>query len=117
MVVAAVLLAALPLVALARRRRALLDQARGRWGVGLSAGVLSVAAYGLVLWAQTVGALASIAALRESSIIWGAVIATVFFKEPFGRVRIAASAGGAGGHRAADRLGPAASLVRMHRFG
>ena len=46
-----------------------------------------------MLWAQTVGALASIAALRESSIIWGAVLATIFFKEPFGRIRIVASTG------------------------
>jgi drug/metabolite transporter (DMT)-like permease len=84
---------ALPVAALAVRRRALLEQTRGLWTVGLTAGVLSLAAYGLVLWAQTIGALASIAALRESSIIWGAVIATIFFKEPFGRVRIAASIG------------------------
>jgi len=82
----------LPLVALAVRRRALRAQTRGLWAVGLGAGALSVAAYALVLWAQSVGALASVAALRESSIVWGAVIASVFFKEPFGRVRIAASA-------------------------
>jgi drug/metabolite transporter (DMT)-like permease len=83
----------LPLIALAVRRGELFQQTEGLWTVGLTAGALSVAAYALVLWAQSVGALASVAALRESSIIWGAILATVFFEEPFGRVRIGASVG------------------------
>jgi drug/metabolite transporter (DMT)-like permease len=58
---------------------------------GLLAGALAVLAYGLVLWAQTRGALAPIAALRETSVIFGAVIGTVVFREPFGRWRIAAT--------------------------
>ena len=57
----------------------------------LLAGALSVLAYGLVLWAQTKGALAPIAALRETSVIFGAVIGTLVFREPFGRFRIAAT--------------------------
>ena len=60
-------------------------------GSGLLAGGLSVLAYGLVLWAQTRGDLAPIAALRETSVIFGAVIGTVVFREPFGRWRIAAT--------------------------
>ncbi len=48
-------------------------------------------AYGLVLWAQTRGALATVAALRESSIILAAIIGSVFFHERFGRVRLAAA--------------------------
>jgi drug/metabolite transporter (DMT)-like permease len=52
---------------------------------------LSVLAYGLVLWAQTRGALATVAALRESSIVVAAVIGSVFFHERFGRVRIVAA--------------------------
>jgi drug/metabolite transporter (DMT)-like permease len=44
-----------------------------------------------VLWAQTRGDLAPIAALRETSVIFGAVIGTVVFREPFGRWRIAAT--------------------------
>jgi drug/metabolite transporter (DMT)-like permease len=50
-----------------------------------------VLAYGLVLWAQTQGALAPIAALRETSVIFGAIIGTLIFREPFGRTRIAAT--------------------------
>ena len=49
-------------------------------------------AYGLVLWAQTRGALATVAALRESSIVVAAVIGSAAFHERFGRVRIVAAA-------------------------
>jgi drug/metabolite transporter (DMT)-like permease len=54
-------------------------------------GALSVVAYGLVLWAQTRAPLAPVAALRESSIIVGAAIGALFFKERFGWPRTAAS--------------------------
>ncbi|MEU5594585.1 DMT family transporter [Streptomyces sp. NPDC020298] len=59
--------------------------------LGLLGAALSVAAYGLVLWAQTRAELAPIAALRESSIIVGAAIGALFFKERFGLPRIAAA--------------------------
>ena len=81
-----------PAWALARRRHELLSgTSRSVLGSGLLAGGLSVLAYGLVLWAQTRGDLAPIAALRETSVIFGAVIGTVVFREPFGRWRIAAT--------------------------
>jgi drug/metabolite transporter (DMT)-like permease len=81
-----------PAWALARRRHDLRGVPRRVLVSGLVAGGLSVLAYGLVLWAQTRGELAPIAALRETSVIFGAVIATVVFHEPFGRWRIAATA-------------------------
>ncbi|MGV4984102.1 EamA family transporter [Streptomyces sp. NRAIS4] len=59
--------------------------------LGLLGAALSVAAYALVLWAQTRAELAPIAALRESSIIVGAAIGAVVFKERFGAPRIAAA--------------------------
>jgi uncharacterized membrane protein len=80
-----------PMFALVRRRGVLLKQPRRILLAGLAAGALSVLAYGLVLWAQTRGALAPIAALRETSVIFGAIIATLVFREPFGRTRIAAT--------------------------
>lgn len=73
------------------RRGALVAQLRPVAARGLLGGVLSVSAYGLVLWAQTRGELAPIAALRETSIIAGAVIGAVFFKERLGRSRIVAA--------------------------
>ncbi|MFE5890415.1 EamA family transporter [Streptomyces sp. NPDC002285] len=60
--------------------------------LGLLGAALCVTAYALVLWAQTKAELAPIAALRESSIIVGAAIGAVFFKERFGAPRIAAAA-------------------------
>jgi drug/metabolite transporter (DMT)-like permease len=80
-----------PLYALIRRRDVLTKQPRRIIAMGLLGGALSVMAYGLVLWAQTRGALAPIAALRETSVIFGAIIGTVVFREPFGRARIAAT--------------------------
>lgn len=80
-----------PFVALAIRRRQLLPALRPVWPIGLLGGGLSVLAYGLVLWAQTRGALATVAALRESSIVVAAVIGSVFFHEKFGWVRIVAA--------------------------
>ncbi|GAA3360650.1 DMT family transporter [Streptomyces antimycoticus] len=82
---------AIPACALAIRRGALLHQLRPVAARGLLGGLLSVCAYGLVLWAQTQAELAPIAALRESSIIVGAAIGALFFKERFGGPRIAAA--------------------------
>jgi len=80
-----------PMFAAVRRRDVLLKQPRRILLAGLAAGALSVVAYGLVLWAQTRGALAPIAALRETSVIFGAIIGTLVFREPFGRTRIVAT--------------------------
>jgi drug/metabolite transporter (DMT)-like permease len=80
-----------PMFAAVRRRDVLLKQPPRILLSGLAAGALSVLAYGLVLWAQTRGALAPIAALRETSVIFGAIIGTLVFREPFGRARIAAT--------------------------
>ncbi|MFF5105153.1 EamA family transporter [Streptomyces sp. NPDC000134] len=82
----------LPLIALARRRGTLLAQMRPVLGTGLAGGALSMAAYGLVIWAQAHGNVATVAALRETGILVAAVIATVFFREPFGRLRLMAGA-------------------------
>jgi drug/metabolite transporter (DMT)-like permease len=80
-----------PMFALARRRDVVLRQPRRVLAAGVAAGALSVLAYGLVLWAQTRGALAPIAALRETSVIFGAIIGTLVFREAFGRTRVAAT--------------------------
>nr|WSY54266.1 DMT family transporter [Streptomyces sp. NBC_00886] len=81
----------IPVYALYVRRGELLPALRPFAAVGLLGAALSVTAYGLVLWAQTHAELAPIAALRESSIIVGAAIGAVFFKERFGAPRIAAA--------------------------
>jgi len=82
----------IPLVVLAVRGRGLAARLRDRLGVGVAAGALSVAAYGLVLWAQRRGALAVVAALRETSVLVAALIGSLVFGERFGRRRVLAAA-------------------------
>ncbi|MFC4562698.1 EamA family transporter [Nocardiopsis mangrovi] len=79
------------------RRGRLAAQLRPVWWIGSIGGLVSMTAYGLVLWAQTIGTLASVAALRETSVVFAAAIGALFFKEGFGRVRVAAAAAVASG--------------------
>ncbi|MFE2164451.1 EamA family transporter [Streptomyces sp. NPDC059447] len=82
----------IPLIAFAVRRRSLLNDLRPVAVRGLIGGVLSLSAYGLVVWAQAYGTLAGVSALRETSIVFAALIGSVVFRERLGRVRLAASA-------------------------
>ncbi|EGX58227.1 integral membrane protein [Streptomyces zinciresistens K42] len=82
---------AVPACAVWRWRRATLSVLRPHAALGLLGAVLSVTAYGLVLWAQTRAEPAPVAALRESSILVGAAMGAVFSKERFGAPRIAAA--------------------------
>ncbi|MBB5913881.1 drug/metabolite transporter (DMT)-like permease [Nocardia transvalensis] len=82
---------AIPAAAFAWRGRKLWYEIRPVWHIGIAGGAMSVAAYGLVLWAQTRSALADVAALRESSIIVGALLGTFLFKERFGAARVLAT--------------------------
>jgi drug/metabolite transporter (DMT)-like permease len=87
----------LPAIALVRRGRDIAGQVRAVWAAGLGGGFVSIAAYGLVLVAQTSGATAAIAALRETSIVIGALIGAFFLGEQLGTRRAVAAAVVAGG--------------------
>ena len=54
---------------------------RVNWGKGLVGGACTLGSYGLALWAMTQAPIALVAALRETSVIFGTVIAVVFLKE------------------------------------
>jgi drug/metabolite transporter (DMT)-like permease len=89
-----------PIVWWARRegsRSAVARVPAALWRRAALAGVLSVLAYGLVLYAQTKGALAVVAALRETSVIWGALIGAAMFREQLPSRRVVAAALIAGG--------------------
>jgi drug/metabolite transporter (DMT)-like permease len=62
-----------------------------RPGKVIAGGVASSAAYGLVIYAMTLGAMALVSSLRETSVIFAALIGTVLLREPFGRQRIVAA--------------------------
>jgi drug/metabolite transporter (DMT)-like permease len=61
-------------------------------GPGLAGGAMSLASYWIAIWAMTVAPIALVAALRETSVLFAAVIAVVVLKEPFGPVRATAAA-------------------------
>lgn len=81
---------AFPVIALVRRP-ACRWRDRRLLGAGLLAGALSVVAYGIVLWAQSRAPLAEVAAIRETSVIFAALIGMVFLRERFGVRRVAAA--------------------------
>ncbi|MGB6351920.1 MAG: EamA family transporter, partial [Pseudolabrys sp.] len=61
------------------------------WRRGFAGGALQVLSYGIAIWAMTVAPIAVVATLRETSVLFGAVIAVVVLKEPLRAVRIAAA--------------------------
>jgi drug/metabolite transporter (DMT)-like permease len=63
--------------------------ARDQWKPGLIAGALSLVTYGLALWAYRLGDVPRLAALRESSILFGVLIAWLVLKERVGKARLA----------------------------
>jgi drug/metabolite transporter (DMT)-like permease len=59
------------------------EAAKAPWrGIGI--GVISFAGYGLVLWAQTFAPIAQVTALRETSVVFGALIAFLVLREQLG---------------------------------
>lgn len=78
-------------VALWRRGRMVLAASGASWLKGGGAGVLAFMSYGLVLWGMSLAPFAYVAALRETSVVFAAIIGTRLMGEPFGRARIAAA--------------------------
>lgn len=73
------------------RPRAFVTQLHTRWKPGFLGGVCTTSSYGLALWAMTLAPIALVAALRETSVIFGTVFASLFLKERFGLVRYLAA--------------------------
>nr|WP_187363369.1 DMT family transporter [Massilia frigida] len=78
------------LVAVMGKRQALREYGRQYWKTGMLGGLVSMASYGLALWAMTAAPVAVIAALRETSILFAALIARVFLRERLGVRRLCA---------------------------
>jgi len=71
--------------------------AREAWRPGLLAGALSIATYGLALYAYRLGDTPRLAALRETSIVFGMGVAVVFLGERLSPGRIVGALAIAGG--------------------
>jgi len=82
---------AYPLLVWLRRgaagRAHLLAYARQRWPVAALGGCASIGSYAIALWAMTRAPVASVAALRETSVLFAAVLGTLLLKEAFGLQR------------------------------
>jgi len=61
----------------------------GKICIGASA---AAAAYAMVIYAMSVAPMALVSSLRETSVIFAALIGSLLFREPFGRQRIVAAA-------------------------
>jgi drug/metabolite transporter (DMT)-like permease len=70
-----------PLAVLLIRKRPALEYVARHWARGLLGGVLSAGAYGVALWAMTRAPVAAVAALRETSVIFAALIGAWLLKE------------------------------------
>jgi drug/metabolite transporter (DMT)-like permease len=73
------------------RPQAFVGQLGPRWKASLLGGGCTVVSYGIALWAMTVAPIPLVAALRETSVIFGTVFASLFLKERFGLVRYLAA--------------------------
>jgi drug/metabolite transporter (DMT)-like permease len=76
---------------LAGRGRALPQYLRRHWARGAVGGACSLAAYGIALWAMTRAPVALVAVLRETSVIFAALIGALFLREKLTRRRLAAT--------------------------
>lgn len=70
-----------------RRGPIFLVEARNHWRPALIAGALSILSYGAALWAYRLGDVPRLAALRETSILFGVLLAAFVLKEKVTRAR------------------------------
>jgi drug/metabolite transporter (DMT)-like permease len=71
--------------------RAMIEGARGSWGIVLGGGSLSCAAYAIAIWAMTKAPIALVAALRETSVLFAAMIGIAWLREPLIATRLVAA--------------------------
>jgi drug/metabolite transporter (DMT)-like permease len=71
----------------AAQRAQIVSYARQRWPVAALGGSASIGSYAIALWAMTRAPIASVAALRETSVLFAALLGTVLLKERFGLQR------------------------------
>ncbi|MGF6835840.1 drug/metabolite transporter (DMT)-like permease [Paenarthrobacter sp. TE4293] len=73
---------------LASDRRSFPQRVVRYWKPGFIGGLVSLLAYGIVVWAQSLAPLALVSALRETSVLLAGVIGALFFNEKFSRLRL-----------------------------
>jgi phosphonate utilization associated putative membrane protein len=76
------------LLVLWQRKGAVMPYVRVRWRVAAGGAAASLASYSIALWAMTVAPVALIAALRETSVLFAAILGAWLLKEPWTRPRV-----------------------------
>jgi phosphonate utilization associated putative membrane protein len=80
------------LVFMRRRGAVVWPYARKRWPIASLGAAASLGSYGIALWAMTRAPVATVAALRETSVLFAAVLGAWFLKERFDARRLAGTA-------------------------
>ena len=75
---------------LARYGRDYLRYLRHRAVPGISGGLCGLGSYGIAIWAMTLAPIALVAALRETSVIFGMIMAVIFLGERLTALRVTA---------------------------
>jgi drug/metabolite transporter (DMT)-like permease len=57
---------------------------RRGWMFAMGAGALALTSYAIALWAMTLAPIGLVAALRETSVLFAAILGALFFRESFG---------------------------------
>jgi drug/metabolite transporter (DMT)-like permease len=81
---------AVPLWYLARRRRGIFAIPLAEAGKAASGGLISLVAYGAIIWAMQANAMGAVSALRETSVVFAALLGAAFLNERLTSLRIVA---------------------------
>lgn len=73
-----------------RYGREYLPYLKKRAVVGISGGLCGLGSYGIAIWAMTMAPIALVAALRETSVIFGMLMAVIFLREKLTPLRVLA---------------------------
>jgi len=74
------------------RPQSVMSHLRKSWHKGVIGGLIANTGYGIAIYALVLGPMAHVAALRETSVLFGALIGTLLLGEPFGLRRVVAAA-------------------------
>jgi drug/metabolite transporter (DMT)-like permease len=77
--------------ALIREGRPMIPAIQRHWRRGLAGGAMQLISYGIAIWAMTQAPIALVAALRETSVLFGVLLAALLLKEPLRPARLAAA--------------------------
>jgi drug/metabolite transporter (DMT)-like permease len=82
---------AITTLAVVVRRNILAEAVAMKWRFGVAAGALSILSFGSALYAFSLMETAKVSALRETAVMFAAIMGTMFLGESFGRRRIIAA--------------------------